>query len=954
MTPDRFRLIEELYFAARERSAADRKALLANVDPDIRREVESLLDQPTGDMFFNRLAVEAAASSFEDSTMMMPASGALLGPYRIETKLGEGGMGDVYRAVDTRLNRSVAIKISRGQFSERFEREGRAISSLNHPYICTLYDVGPNYLVMELVEGETIAARVKRERLPRDTALLYAKQIAAALAEAHSKGIIHRDLKPGNIMLAKSSAKVLDFGLAKSQQDESLTVSRMVMGTPAYMAPEQREGKPADARSDIYSFGLILYEMLTGVRASQERLRLPSRALEKLVSRCLEQDPNRRWQSAAELERELHAVAGNGMPWKITIPAAAAVLALAPAVYYYLHSAPKLTEKDTIVLADFNNKTGDPVFDETLRQGMAAQLEQSPFLSMISDQRIRKMLALMKQSPDAKLTPDIAQEVCARNGSAAVLEGSLAAVGNQYVLGFRAKNCRNGEILDEEQVQVSKKEEVLNALSQIAGRFRTRVGESLAMVKKHDTPLIEATTASLDALQAYSAAQAVNVSKGSGAAVPLFMRAVELDPSFALASAHLGLAYSGIGESALAADSLKKAYEMRNHASDPEKFFISLNYQRLVTGNLEKADQVGESWAQTYPRDVRAYTQWSVISRRTGRYDRSLEESSKAIAIDPDFVFGYIGEALANLYLNRLDETEKTLLAASDRKLEPPYTPLLRYYVAFFRGDENDMKRQVTLALNRPDAEDWLAHSQALVAAYSGRLQLARGLSQRAVDLAQQAGNRERAATFEGAAAIYESLFGDESKARDRAAVALKLSQGRDVEFAVAFAQAQLGNREESQRLAGELNRRFPEDTSVQYQYLPLLCALAALKEGDPPKATQELQSAEHYELGINGLCENGFYGALYPAYVRGEVFLKEGKGVEAAAEFQKLIDHRGIMLADPTAAMARLEIGRAWRLAGDDAKAKAAYQDFLTLWKDADPDVPIIRQAKAERAKFQ
>jgi len=793
---------------------------------------------------------------------------------------------------------------------------------------------------------------LKRGKLSMEETLRYGGQIASALAAAHAKGIVHRDLKPGNLMLVQSGVKVLDFGLAKMEQDETLTASRAVMGTPAYMAPEQREGKEADARTDIYSLGCVLYEMATGARAGSAQ-RISSRNLEKIVSRCLEADPDRRWQSVAELERALSAPNRPAPHWKGIAIACSVVLVLAVGGYFYLHRAPKLTDKDTIVLADFKNTTGDPVFDETLRQGMAAQLEQSPFLSMISDQRIRKMLALMKQSPDAKLTPEIAQEVCARSGSAAVLEGSLVAVGSQYVLGFRAKNCRNGETLDEEQVQVPKKENVLNALSDIAGRFRTRVGESRAMVKEHEIPLIEATTSSLDALQAYSAAQAVNVSKGGGAAIPLFQHAVDLDPSFALACAHLGLAYNGIGESVRAAENLKKAYDLRNHASDPEKFFISLNYEREVTGNLEKAVQIAESWAQTYPRDVRAHTQWSIVSRSTGGYDRSLEETIKAIAIDPDFVFGYINQASTYLFLDRPDETEKTLLAASDRKFDPARFLLLRYQAAFLRGEAAAMERQIKLAQNRPDAEDWMTHSQALVAAYSGRLQLARVLSRRAVSLAQQGGNHERAATFEGAAAIYESLLGSATEAKVRATAALALSKGRDVEYAAAFSLASSGNIAGSEDLASDLNRRFPEDTWVQYQYLPVLRGIAALKEGAPPKSREELQFAERYELAMNGLVENAFYGAMYPAYVRGHAFLADHKGVEAAAEFQKLIDHRGIMLADPVAAMARLEIGRAWHLAGDDTKAKAAYQTFFDLWKEAD-DLPVLKQAKAECAKLR
>jgi eukaryotic-like serine/threonine-protein kinase len=388
---------------------------------------------------------------------------------------------------------------------------------------------------------------------------------------------------------------------------------------------------------------------------------------------------------------------------------------------------------------------------------------------------------------------------------------------------------------------------------------------------------------------------------------------------------------------------------MRNHASDPEKFFISLNYEREVTGNIEKAAQIGALWAQTYPRDVRAYSQWSVVSRIEGRHDKSLDEASKAIAIDPDFAFGYISQARSYLILDRLEEAEKTFLAASDRKLEPANLFLLRYYVAFLRGDAAAMERQVTRARDRPDSEDWMTHAQALVAAYSGRLQLARSLSRHAIDLAQQSGKHERAATFEGATALYESFLGSAADAKAQGKAALELSQGRDVEYAVAFVQAKLGNIEQSQILASDLNRRFPEDTSVQFQYLPVLRALAALKEGSPAKAIQELQSAERFEVAMNVMSLDVHpTGPMYPAYVRGEAFLAEHRGVEAAAEFQKLIDHRGIVLADPAAALARLEIGRAWHLAGDEAKAKAAYQDFLALWKNAD-EIPILKSAKAE-----
>src|SRR5450432_2744992 len=490
MTPERLRQIEELYHAAREAPADKRAALLDQTDPELRREVESLFAQRSGDEFLDRPAVQNAPELLEDETVAAVAAGTCLGPYRIESKIGEGGMGEVYRAIDTRLGRAVAIKTTREQFSARFEREARAISSLNHPNICTLHDVGPNYLVMELVEGETVAVRLKSGQIPLNTALLYASQIAAALAEAHGKGVIHRDLKPGNIMIAKSGVKVLDFGLAKSGADDTVTASHMVIGTPAYMAPEQREGKPADARSDIYSFGCVLYEMLTGARVTAQRKRIPLRRLEKIVNRCLEEDPARRWQSFAELQRELGKVAAGTSPWK-AVAAAAGIAAVFAAAYAYLHPPPRLTEKDTIVLADFDNKTGDPVFDDTLRQGLSVELQQSQFLSLISDRQVQQMLALMGQPKEARLTSDVAQQICERTASALVLDGSIASLGSQYVLGLRARNCNSGEILDQEQIQASKREDVLNSLSEIARKLRARLGESRVTMEKHSTPLAE-------------------------------------------------------------------------------------------------------------------------------------------------------------------------------------------------------------------------------------------------------------------------------------------------------------------------------------------------------------------------------------------------------------------------------------------------------------------------------
>jgi tetratricopeptide (TPR) repeat protein len=949
MTPERFRQLEDLYHAAREKTGAERAALLAPADPELRREIESLLAQPHGGQFLDQPALENATEP-GDSTLTAFTAGACLGPYRLDGKLGEGGMGEVFRAVDTRLGRAVAIKVLHDKFSDRFEREARAIAALNHPHICTLHDVGPDYLVMEFIEGETLAERLKRGKLSIQETLQYGGQIAGALAAAHAKGIVHRDLKPGNVMLTASGVKVLDFGLAKTAEDETITASRAVMGTPAYMSPEQREGKPADARTDIYSLGSILYEMSTGVRAGSGE-RVPSRSLEKVVTRCLAADPEHRWQSVGELERALGGIARPAMPWRAIAAAALSVLVLTAGGYFYLHRAPKLTDKDTIVLADFDNKTGDPVFDDTLRQGLSVELQQSPFLSLIPDQKVQQTLALMGQPKDARLTPEVAQQVCERIGSAAVLEGSIASLGSQYILGLRARNCSTGSVLDQEQIQAARREDVPNSLSQIARRFRTRVGESLATVEKHSKPLEEATTPSLEALKAYTTAMQLD----SVAGIPLLRRAIEIDPKFAMAYANLGLDYSDIGESVLSAENTRKAWELRDRVSDQEKFFIDFTYQRQVTGNLEDAYQTLELWHRTYPRDFNALSILGGLSTHgTGRFERVIETSKESIAEEPNVVFGYHNLASTYLFLDRFPEADSVLQQAAGRKVEEPYLLVLRYNIAALKGDQDQMDRVLALAKGKHGAEHWLAHEQALALARSGRLQDARRSSNRAVDLALQEGEREKAASYRAARAVWEAAYGNSAEARTNAMAALELSKGRDVQYAAGLALALSGESSLSDALAGDLERRFPEDTISKFDYVPVLRALSALKAGRPTTSIELLQIAQQYELAANGLNFNHFYlGGLHSAYVRGEAFAAAHRYADAAAEFQKILDHRGLVALDPIGALAHLQLGRTFALSGDKTKARTAYQNLLTVWKAADPDLPILEQARAEYAKL-
>ncbi len=956
MSAERFRQIAELYHAAREATAGERAALLEQADPALRREVESLLAQPDSGELPDRPVIENLQELLEDSTVTGLARGACLGPYRIESKLGEGGMGEVFRAIDTRLGRAVAIKITREQFSTRFEREARAISSLNHPHICTVHDVGPNYLVMELVEGETIATLLKNGPLPRQTALLHAFQILAALGEAHAKGITHRDLKPGNIMIAKSGVKVLDFGLAKSGQDETVTASHMVIGTPAYMAPEQREGKPADARSDIYSFGCVLYEMLTGGRVGAPHRRIPSRTLGIIVNRCLERDPGCRWQSVGELERELTKVTARTVPWK-AVSAAAAILALAAVAYAYIHRAPGLTDKDTIVLADFDNKTGNPVFDETLRQGLVTQLEQSPFLSLLSDQRIQKTLGLMGQPADARLTSEIARDICERTGSAAVLDGSITRLGSQFVLGLRARNCRTSEVLDQEQVQAARIEDVMSALSQIAIKFRTKVGESLATVKKYDTPLEEATTPSLQALKDFSTAQRILYRNGWDAALPLMKRVTETYPNFAIAHASLGRLYGGI-ESELAARSAATAYRLRDRVSEREKFNIEATYYSQVTGNYEKAQQTFELWEQAYPRDYEPPGLLSgMIYPTFGKYEQTIEQAKRAIAVDPDVPFSYVNLATAHQFLGRPAEAEAVFRQAFERNAVFHYTLLARFNLAFVKGDQAEMEQSASVARKNPAAADLLTVTEGFVLAYSGRLGEARKKWQLAADLARKRGAQERAATIEVTGALWEAFYGNATEATRGATEALKVSRARIVEYGAALALAISHDSSAAQKLVDHLARSFPEDTCVQNSYLPVLRARLALNQSlngsESARAVKLLEVSAPYELGVPFSRFVAEFGALYPVYMRGEAYLDAKQGREAAAEFQKILDNRGIVANDPIGALAHLQLGRAWHAAGTDDKAKAAYRDFLALWKDAD-NSPILKQAAAEYARLQ
>ena len=616
------------------------------------------------------------------------------------------------------------------------------------------------------------------------------------------------------------------------------------------------------------------------------------------------------------------------------------------------HPKPSFAEKGTLVLAAFRNTTGDPVFDATLQQGLIVQLQQSPFLSLVAENRVRQTLRLMGRPAVDILTADLAREVCERTGSSAVLEGSIARLGSCYVLGLTAKSC-DGNALYVEQVQAAQKENVLDALSQIARKFRQGVGESLAVIRQHDTPLAEATTPSLDALKAYSAARKLAFSPGFSSAVPLLQRAIELDPRFAMAHAFLGRIYADIGESTLSAESTRRAYQLRDRASEQERFFISFSYDRQITGNLENAQRTLTLWAQTYPREATPHSLMSGFTTQgMGQYEQTVAEAQKTLELDPDTTPAYLNLAFGYTALGRFVNAETALQRARERHLEIPDSLILGFYLAFYRNDRQNMDRIVDRMKGKPE-EDWMLQSEALVAAHAGRLRQARLLSRQAVELAQRSGHSERAAIYQAGAAAWEAFFGSVAEARKNAAAALALSNARDVEYGAALPLSLAHDNFRAHALTNDLASRFPQDTLVRFTYLPLLNALASLHRLRPAESVGLLQTTLPFELATPGTNFFGFFGGLYPAYVRGQCYLLLGKGDEAAAEFQKIIDHPGVVYADPVGALAYLELGRACALSGDRARAKAAYQEFLTLWRDADPDISIYKQAKAECSRL-